>query len=505
MIHSKKRFAINVMMNWAATAVNFVVPFFLTPFVIHHLGAPSYGIWILAVSMASYLGLLDLGLRSAIVRFVSKAEAQADLGEAKRSIGAALWIRLWASAGVALASSGLAYLAPHLFKVPPGLGRAAQITVLMCGLSVAITLASGVFNAVLTAINRFDLLSGTTITRTVFRAGGVLLLLHAGYGLISLAYWEVIVNLAIGILILGITIKIFPPARVRIRRPETRIVRMLWSYSFITFVWMMAVQVIINTDSLVIGACISVEMVAYFTIGSSLVAYAQQVAQAVSSTFVPMASGLEASGRLEDLQRMLIRGTQAMLGLSLPIAAALYFRGGTFIALWVGSQYSRISETVLKILTISLFFAMANATGGAIMLAIGKHGPVAKWTVFEALLNLGISIILAKTIGVNGVAWGTSLSMAATHLCFWPRYVRKVLGISPARYIAEGWGKITLCCIPFAVVCAWTDHLWLARNLIDFFSQILVVLPIYGICLLVAFQREVREILRSRQASAALR
>jgi O-antigen/teichoic acid export membrane protein len=70
MASGRKRFAINVSINWAATAVSMVVPFFLIPFVVRHLGAAGYGVWILAVSAASYLNLLDLGLRSAVIRFV---------------------------------------------------------------------------------------------------------------------------------------------------------------------------------------------------------------------------------------------------------------------------------------------------------------------------------------------------------------------------------------------------------------------------------------------------
>ena len=77
MASTTKRFALNVGMNWVATAVNMVVPFFLTPFVVRHLGTVQYGLWILAVSTVSYLALLDLGLRSAVIRFVSKAEAEA--------------------------------------------------------------------------------------------------------------------------------------------------------------------------------------------------------------------------------------------------------------------------------------------------------------------------------------------------------------------------------------------------------------------------------------------
>lgn len=185
-----KRFAFNVLMNWASMAVSMVIPFFLTPFVVRSLGPTAYGVWILAVSTVAYLNLLDLGLRSAIIRFVSKAQTQGKIEEAQAAIGAALWFRLLISAGVAVLSIVLALSFPHLFKVPSDLQRAAQITVLLCAMGVAVTLVSGVFGAVLAAVNRFDVLSAVTIVQTIARAAGVLTILHLGRGLITLAYWE---------------------------------------------------------------------------------------------------------------------------------------------------------------------------------------------------------------------------------------------------------------------------------------------------------------------------
>ena len=105
-----------------------VVPFFLTPFVIQKLGVIAYGIWILAVSTVSYLNVLDMGLRSAVIRFVSKADAQAKPEDATRAVGAALWVRVLISTGIAVLSVILALVFPHLFKIPPDMQRAAQIT-----------------------------------------------------------------------------------------------------------------------------------------------------------------------------------------------------------------------------------------------------------------------------------------------------------------------------------------------------------------------------------------
>ena len=498
---SKKQFVFNVGMNWASMAVSMVVPFFLAPFVIRSLGTTAYGIWILATSTVSYLSILDLGLRSAIIRFVSKAVAQEKPEDARHAIAAALWVRILISTGVAILSVILAAAFPHLFKIPPDLQRAAQITVLMCALGVAFSLVSGVFGAVLAATHRFDILSSISATQTLARAGGVVLILSTGHGLISLAYWEVTVGLLGGLATFGMAWKTFPLCRIGIRRPEMPVLKRMWSYSLTTFIFIIAVQIVTNTDNLVVGALIGVKMVAFYAIGGSLMDYSWRVVSAVSTTFTPMASNLEAKGKTAELQSFLLRGTQATLGLAMPISVALALRGKTFIGLWMGPQYSEIAGTVLQILMISQFFGVANGTAGSIMMAIEKHKPVAKFAVIEAAFNLCLSLVMAKTIGLYGVAWGTSIAMASVHLYFWPKYVRKVLGVPIRTYVWDGWLKITACSLPYAALLAITDRYWHAGNLISFFAQILAVLPVFVICVAIVFRSEVRTLFSKWQAS----
>jgi O-antigen/teichoic acid export membrane protein len=419
-----KRFAFNVTMNWIAMAVGMVVPFFLAPIVIHSLGKVQYGVWILAVSTVAYLGLLDLGLRSAVIRYVSKADAQGNTVEAQKAIGAALWFRILIAAGAVVLSFVLAVVFPHLFKVPNGLERPAQVTVLMCAFAVAVTLVSGVFGAVLSAIHRFDILSGVSVAQTAIRAAGVILILHSGRGLIALAYWEFVVTLLAGLATWGVAVKIFPVCRVRLGRPDIKTLKMIWSYSFTTFIIVIAVQVVFNTDNIVVGALVSVGVVTFYAIGGSLVTYSRQVVSSVATTFIPMASNLEAAGKSDELQQLLVKGTQATLGLALPVSLALLFRGKTFIGLWMGPEYSHIAGTVLQILMISQFFGVANTTAGQIAFGIGKHKSMANWAIIEAALNLSLSVLLARRIGLYGVAWGTSIATTIIHLIFWPRFVQ---------------------------------------------------------------------------------
>ncbi len=494
-----KRLATNVMMNWAATAVGMVVPFFLTPVIVCSLGPGGYGVWILAMSTVAYLNLLDLGLRTAVIRYVSKAHAEHDNAAASRAIGAALWFRLLIAAAVTLLSVGLAALFPHLFAIPPELRRAAQITVLLSAIGVAVTLVSGVFGAVLSAIHRFDLLSSLTILQTCLRACGVIIILRSGGGLRSLAYWEFAVIATVGVLTCLLTLRIFPAARVRLGRPDIVTLRTIWSYSFVIFIIIIAGQIIFNTDNLVVGAFLTVSLVTAYAIGGSLIQYASQVVTALSTTFVPLASSLEATGRPEKMRQFLLRGTQATLALSLPISVTLMLRGKTFVGLWMGPQYSEISGTVIQILLVGQFFTIANLTAGAIMFATNQHKPVAKWASIEAALNFALSLILVRTVGVYGVAWGTTISMIVVHLIFWPRHVERTLSVPATHYVWQGWLKIALCALPFAATTAAVEHLFPAHTKLWFFTQIALTLPIYAATVLLIFRGEVRELLQLRR------
>ncbi len=490
-----RKLAFNVLMNWAATGVGLLVPFFLTPFVVRSLGAEAYGVWILSASTVSYLNLLDLGMRSAVIRFVSKAQAQGAARDVQDVVGAALWFRVMIALIVAVISIALAINFPRLFKIPATLYRSSQITVLLCALGVAVTLITGVFGAVLAAVHRFDRLSTIAMVQTVGRAAGVIFLLRTGHGLVALACWELTIITVSGSVVMASALNLVPACRGRLQKPQMDLLKKIWSYSFITFIWIIAVQVIINSDNLMVGHFVSVKLAAFYAIGGSLVTYSGQIVSALTTTFTPLASSLEASGKVKELRSLLIRGTQATLVLSLPISLALLFRGRTFIGLWMGPSYMQVSGTVLQILLIAQFMSVAVATAGSIMMAIGKHSGPAKFAVVEALLNITLTLILCRRFGAYGVAWGTSIAITLITLSFWPRYIQRTLDVPITTYLSLGWGKAVLGAIPYGIACFYADRIWHPHSLLVFFLQILATLPIYAAFMALVFPDERRQVI----------
>ena len=133
------------------------------------------------------------------------------------------------------------------------------------------------------------------------------------------------------------------------------------------------------TDNLVVGAFLSPAAVTLYAIGGILIGYSRQIVSSMTTTFTPLASTFEAQGSYQNLRRLVIHGTRAALLVSLPIEAALFFRGHTFIRLWMGEQYAQPSGTVMQILLLSLVFSTANTTSGGIVYGMEKHKRIAIW------------------------------------------------------------------------------------------------------------------------------
>jgi O-antigen/teichoic acid export membrane protein len=494
-----KKIVSSVALNWVSMATSMAVMFFLSPFIVHHLGSIAYGVWTIVVSATNYMSLLDLGLQGAVIRYVAGDSAKGEHLDSSRTVSAALAIRFGIGLGVILVSISLGSLLPHLFHIPAELQRQARWAMVVTGTSLAISLTFGVFSAVLAGLHRFDLTSAVAMSQVVLRAIGVVYLLRAGHGILALAACELGVNVLAQAALARLSFQAYPRLRLLVELPRRDLIRKLWQYSVYAFAINIAQQVIYYTDNLLVGAFLSATAVTYYAIGGGLIEYLRQIVGKLTTTFVPLASRLEAEGKQAQLHSLLINGTRASLAVSLPIGVALFFRGHTFISLWMGPQYAQVSAQVLQILLISTVLTCGNSVSGNIAYGLGVHRPVAFWVAGEAFANVALSIVLVKKLGIYGVAWGTMIPSLFVAVVLWPRYIAQVLKISLVGYLWQSWGRSLLASIPYALACYYTDRFWQPSNIIFFFAQIAAVLPLFFIAAGLLFWNELAYRLRVRR------
>jgi O-antigen/teichoic acid export membrane protein len=497
----RARFLITgIIFNWTAFAVAAVVSFFLSPFLVHHLGNAVYGVWILANSSIAYMALLDLGMRGAVTHFVAKHHAVKDHVQASNAVSVALGFRVLIALAVVAASLTLAVFSNRVFRIPVELWSAARWAIIITGANLAFTLTVGVFSGVLTGLHRFGTASSIAVSQTLVGAAGTVWVILSGRSIVALALMQLAVTVVLGIVTIGLSSGCYPELRVSLGRFNRGALKTLWGYSFYLFVIAASGQVIYYTDNLVVGVFLSAEAVAFYAIGGRFIEYFGQLGASLAQTFLPVASNMAAREQSDQLRRLLIQGTRAAILFSLPIAWALFFRSHTFIGLWMGKAYAQPSGRVLQILLLSAVALTCNRVGGNIVLGLGKHKPFAIWQTFEAIANLALSVYLVGKIGLMGVAWGTAIPSLFSQLVLWPRYVSKILDISLPRYIWQAWIRPALATAPFGLMCLWIDRHWSTPNMASFFLQILAVLPLVPVGLAIFFHQEVIYQLRTRHS-----
>src|SRR5579863_1401883 len=177
----------NVASNLAGLAVNIAVGFFLSPFILHHLGDEAFGLWVLIFSLTGYYGIFDFGIRSSLIRYVSKFQATGDKDELARLINTSLFT--YSLVGLILIVPtvlGGMYV-DRLFHIPPSFLKDARILFLMVGYSLALGFPLGIAGGILEGLQKFYLLNWTNIVATLLRAVLIIYVLRHGLGLLSVA------------------------------------------------------------------------------------------------------------------------------------------------------------------------------------------------------------------------------------------------------------------------------------------------------------------------------
>src|SRR5690349_12508189 len=84
----------NTAAGMGARGLSIGVALVLSPYIVHEIGLRAYGFWALAVAVAQYSALLDLGIGQALNRFVADLDARQSEAELDRKVAAAVWATL---------------------------------------------------------------------------------------------------------------------------------------------------------------------------------------------------------------------------------------------------------------------------------------------------------------------------------------------------------------------------------------------------------------------------
>jgi hypothetical protein len=130
---------------------------------------------------------------------------------------------------------------------------------------------------------------------------------------------------------------------------------------------------------------------------------------------------------------MLIAGAKYSVLVGWPPLIALVVFGQSLLVTWVGPEYASASK-LLVILAVPTFLSLPQSTASSVLYGISRHPGAVALSLINALLNLGLSLAVNRT--VDGRALGTAVPLVLRGGVA-PRPTLAVLRLDP-RYAREG-------------------------------------------------------------------
>ena len=393
--------AVGAAVNALAFAAVLGVSFALTPHLIRELGKPSYDVWVVVERVLACFTLLDCGVAAGLVRVVARGAVTRDAVGVNRYASASLVIFL-AAALVVLGVGGpiLLAISPRLVARDP----AAVPFMLVMLFNLALTLPSSVFSAVLDGLQQFTAKGVVRVVALAVRTVATLGVIAMQASLVKLAVVFLLTNLLEQACYASLCYRASPGLRLRPWAVDRATLRHVRGESWDAFLAMLAGRVTLQTGGIVIGLMLAPGSATFFAIAVQLTENAKQLLRQVTTTLTPGVSAMHARGDDAGIRELVVTGTRWVLYAALPVNVGLVLFSGPFLQRWVGVEFAGGSGPAALILSGTLALGLAQSVAARVLYGIGHLRVFARAALVEGVVNVTLTALLIRPLGVEGVA-----------------------------------------------------------------------------------------------------
>jgi O-antigen/teichoic acid export membrane protein len=405
--------------------------------------------------MTGYVSLLALGVPMACVRYLAQHVAEGDSRKMNEAIGSCVGLYLMIGAVAVIVGVALAFGFTGIYDIPVALRSQARWAFVIMAFQVGAGFIGLLPEGIMIAHHDFVVRNSVRIGAVLVRLALTVTLLTLNASLVLLAAVQLICLVFDFTVCMFLIRRRYPTVRVTLADFDWGMVRKIFSFSMYVLLLAAGARMSFETDALVIGAFLGVGAIPFYAVANSLVVYLMDFTIAIAAVVSPMATKLNTEHRLDELRTVFLKWSKVSLSMSLMAGLFLIVLGPRFIAWWIGPEFEQPAGAVLQILMISsLAFLPVRGVALPILMGLGKPRTPTIAFILAGLMNVGLSILLARPLGLAGVALGTAIPnvlFAAVVLVV----ACRELEISVARYLQYVVPRAALGGIPPLALLLW--------------------------------------------------
>jgi O-antigen/teichoic acid export membrane protein len=420
---TKTRLFINSFSGTLLFLANVGITFFLSPIIVRQLGNLNYGIWDILLSLCGYLGLLEVGIGPAIIRYVARADAFSDKQEINRILTNAFISLSVLSLFSFLVLIFIAQYPKIIFNISVTEIPFLPLLCLLAGLNLMIQFPGTVLVAYLMGLQLHSTVNFVRLILAVI--SGIVtywaLLTRADAGLLWLSLILLLSNLIQYLFFFIQVKKILGRIDLNNHLFSWKTTKDLYLFGGKSFLIMLADRIQRLSIPFIIGHLLGVSLIVFFAIPARLFEYALNLINVIGFPLNSFFSAIEAKRGPEEIRTAWRNTNRLLLIFILWLVGNLGLLGYDFIKIWMGVQYAEGGKWIIILLTFSLLANGLTSNASRLLVALDKHGRPALYLVFISIVTFGMSLFLGRWWGLPGIAFSVLLSSIAGFIICWKK------------------------------------------------------------------------------------
>lgn len=475
----KSELKIGSILSVLSIILNSLISIFYTPMYMRYLGTTDYGINSLVQSIMGYIGMLNLGLGSAMVRYTVRYRTAGKIEEEKSLNGMFLVIFSIIMLISIFIGVYIYYALPNMFAekftVEELIKTKKVFVITMIGTAVSFPVS--VFSTNISSRERFLYQRVLGLLRMIITPIAGAILMVNGFGIVAVVSVTIILGLITNIFDIIYAFKI--GMRLKFKNFDFEILKDISKYSFYIFLNIIIDRVYWGTDRIIIGKFIGPLAVGIYSIASVFNNIYMSLSTAISGVLFPRINKLVVEEKYNHLSDMFIRIGRIQYILLGLISSGFIIFGNEFIYLWLGKGYTEVYKIALWIM-IPLTIPLIQNTGIAIMQARNQHQFRSVVYFFIAILNIVVSILLVKNYGAIGCAIATGISFTLGNIIIINIYYWKRVDIDIPLFWANIF-KMSISVVITMIIGYGLNHFINEYRIVTFILKGSIYVVIYAI------------------------
>lgn len=439
MVNDSKAIKFNSRFGLVNKLVVTLIQFATRVVLVYFLGSFVLGISGLFTNVVSIFGLADLGLNTAIVYMYYEPLAKNNIEELKKLTN--LFQKIYYLIFFVVVLLGLIMM-PFIQSIvnEPN----SKFSIFEIQMYFILTVLNVAFSYLM--VYKTSLLFADNRAYVTYNVNSVVQIIFFLLQILGLLFWKSYAIFLITIILMNLTSNLISSIFAEKRYPwlrDRRTTKVSFSSdiqpilktTFSAVVYKISGILLNSTDNIIISVVISTTVVGVYTnyllISNALIL----LITVLFSAYTPSIGKLVA--KKEDKQNLesVFYNLQKKANIISIVAVTMFAVGANlFIQIWMGNNFQLNTFTVLM-LSINLYLATGFQPVWVFREATALY-KILRWRMlWAAIINIPLSVVLAKILGVGGVVLGSILARLITYYLFEPVLItRKILNAKSSKY-----------------------------------------------------------------------